>query len=316
VAAGAASNLPMTGQDWGQNLTVVGRPFRGEQDYIWATHRIASQEYFHTMGMRLLNGRSFGVADTRDTPRVSVINETFARKAWPTENPIGKRFRIGDYPKYAGDPITVIGVVADAKYMGLADESWPEMFFSMDQEGALNHMTFVFRAAQDPRGLLGTVRGVIHSIDPNQPITKATTLETLVFESAAPQRLTTLVGSLFGILALVLAGTGLYGMVSYSVSQRRHEIGVRMAMGAPRGRVVRLVVGQALKLTLVGLAVGLLAAISLGRLLSGLLFQVSPRDPLILVGVSVAFAVIALAASYLPARRAAETDPLSALRCN
>jgi len=315
-AAGAASNLPMTGQDWGQNLTVVGRPFRGEQDYVWATHRVASLEYFQTMGIRLLKGRSFSSADTRDTPHVAVINETFARKAWPTEDPIGRRFRIGDYPKSAGDPITVIGVVADAKYMGLADAAWPEMFFSMDQDGALNHMTFVFRTKQDPRVLLGPVRDLIRSIDPNQPITKATTLETLVAESAAPQRLTTLMGSLFGILALVLAGTGLYGMVSYSASQRTHEIGVRMAMGAPQRSVVWLVVAQSLKLTLIGLAVGLLAAVTLGRLLSGLLFQVNPRDPFILAAVSVAFAAIALAASYLPARRAAETDPLSALRCN
>ena len=316
LAAGAASNLPMTGQDWGQNLTVVGRPFRGEQDYIWATHRVTSLTYFQTMGMRLLKGRSFSSEDTRDAPRVAAVNETFARKAWPGEDPIGKRFRIGDYPKYAGDRITVIGVVADAKYMGLADEAWPEMFFSMHQEGAPNGMTFVFRAARDPRVLLGAVRDVIHDIDPNQPIAKITTLETLVDESAAPQRLTTLVGVLFGLLALVLTGTGLYGVVSYSVSQRTHEIGVRMALGAPQGSVVRLVVAQALELTLVGLALGLLAATTFGRLLSGLLFQVSPHDPLILTGVSVAFAAIALAAGYLPARRAAKTDPLSALRCD
>jgi len=314
LAAGAASNLPMTGQDWGQNLTVDGRPFRGDQDYVWACHRVASLDYFRTIGLRLLIGRLFSAGDTRDRPPVAVINEAFAKKAWPDENPVGKRFRIGDYPEHASDPIAVIGVVSDAKYLGLADAPFPEMFFSMSQGGATNGMTFVFRTTQDPYALAGRVRGIIRAIDPNQPITKVSTLETLVAESVAPQRLTMLVGSMFAALALVLAGTGLYGVISYSVAQRTHEIGVRMALGAPHNRVIRLVVAQGLELTLVGLALGLAAALAFGQLLAGLLFDVSPRDPLILAGVSVALALIALAASYLPARRAAGTDPLSALR--
>ena len=314
LTAAAASNLPMTGQDWGQNLTVDGRPFRGDQDYVWACHRVVSLDYFRTIGMRLLKGRSFAASDTPDRPHGAVVNETFAKKAWPNENPVGKRFRIGDYPKYAGDPITVIGVVSDAKYLGLADEPFPEMFFFMNQEGAMNGMTFVFRSAQDPRVLAGTVRGIIRSIDPNQPITKMSTVETLVAESVAPQRLTVLLGGIFAALALVLAGTGLYGVISYSVAQRTHEIGVRMALGALSTRVVRLVVVQGLQLTLAGLALGLAASLATGRLLAGLLFDVSPADPLVLAGVSVALALIALAASYVPARRAAETDPLSALR--
>jgi putative ABC transport system permease protein len=314
VAAGAVSNLPLTGQDWGQNLTVTDRPFRGEQDYIWACHRVTSAEYFQAIGMRLLQGRLFSTADTPDRPRVAVINETFARKAWPNENPIGKQFRIGDYPKSAGEPITVAGVVADAKYLGLTEAAYPEMFFSMEQEGATNGMTFVLRTAQDPRVLIDALRGVMREADPNQPITKVSTLETLVAESAAPQRVTALLSGIFGVLALVLAGTGLYGVVSYSVAQRTHEIGVRMALGAPYAKVVRLIVAEGLGLTLAGLAVGLAAAAMLGRLLSGLLFQVRPNDPAILGAVAVAFAAIALAASYVPARRAAETDPLAALR--
>ncbi len=315
VAAGAASNLPMTGQDWGQNLTVEGRPFHGDQDYVWACHRVASLNYFRTMGMRLLKGRLFDAADRGDRPRVAVINETFAKKAWTNEDPVGKRFRIGDYPKSAGEPIAVIGVVADAKYLGLAEEAFPEMFFFMDQDGATNGMTFVFRTAGDPHALIGTVRGIIRGIDADQPITKVSELETLVAESAAPQHLTMILGGIFGVLALVLAGTGLYGVVSYSVAQRRHEIGVRMALGAPHAQVVRLVVMQGMKLTLSGLALGLAAALGIGRLLSNLLFQVSPQDPAILVGVCVVFVAIALAASYAPARRAAATDPLEALRC-
>lgn len=313
LSAAAVSNLPMSGQDWGQNLTVADRPFHGEQDYLWACHRIASLNYFRTIGMRLLKGRSFSPADSRDRPRVAVINETFAKRAWPNEDPIGKRFRIGDHPN-ANDPIPVIGVVADAKYLGLAGETYPEMFFSMDQEGATNGMTLVFRTAQDPRALIDPIRGLIRAVDPEQPITKISELETLVAESAAPQHLTMLLGGIFGVLALAMAGTGLYGVISYSVAQRAHEIGVRMALGASPQRVVRLVVVEGLELTLAGLALGLTAALGAGRLLSGLLFKVSPRDPMVLAGVSVVFAVIALAASYLPARRAAETDPLSALR--
>lgn len=314
LAAGAASNLPLTGQDWGQNLTVVGRPFRGGQDYVWACHRVASLDYFRAIGMRLLKGRSFGAQDTRDGPTVAVVNEAFAKKAWPNEDPVGKRFRIGDYPQNAGDPVTVIGVVSNAKYLGLADEPYPEMFFSMEQGGATNGMTFVFRTAQNPRSLIGRVRGIVREIDPNQPVTKVSTLETLVAESVAPQRITMLLAGLFAALALVLAGTGLYGVISYSVVQRTHEIGVRMALGAPHSGVVRLVVAQGLGLTLIGLALGLAAALAFGQLLAGLVFDVNPRDPIILAGVSVVLASIALAASYVPARRAAGIDPLFALR--
>jgi len=314
LAAGAASNLPMTGQDWGQNLTVEGRPFRGDQDYVWACHRVASLDYFRTIGMRLLKGRLLSAGDTWDRPSVAVINEEFAKKAWPNEDPVGKRFRIGDYPKYAGDPVAVIGVVSDAKYLGLADAPFPEMFFSMNQGGATNGMTFVFHTAQDPYALVGRVRDIIRAIDPNQPITKVSTLEAVVAESIAPQRLTMLLGGIFAALALVLAGTGLYGVISYAVAQRTHEIGVRMALGAAHNHVIRLVVAQGLELTLAGLALGLAAALAFGQLLASLLFDVSPRDPLILAGVAVALALIALAASYLPARRAAGTDPLSALR--
>jgi len=313
LTAGAASNLPMTGQDWGQNLTVEGRPFRGDQDYVWACHRVATLNYFRTVGMRLLKGRSFSMEDTRERPHVAVVNEAFAKKAWPNEDPVGKRFRIGDYPKYSGNPIAVIGVVSDAKYLGLAEEPFPEMFFFMDQEGAASGMTFVFRTARDPHGVIGAVRDIVRTADRNQPITKVSTLETLVGESVAPQRLTMLLGGIFAALALVLASTGLYGVISYSVVQRTHEIGIRIALGAPNRRVVGLVVAQGMELTLVGVALGLGSALAAGRLLVGLLFDVSPRDPLILGGVVVGLAVIALAASYLPARRAVRTDPVSAL---
>ncbi len=314
IAAGAASNLPMTGQDWGQNLTVTDRPFRGEQDYVWACHRVVSPGYFRAIGMRLLKGRLFGAADTPEAPHGAVINEAFARKVWPNENPVGKRFRIGDYPENAGRPIPVIGVVSDAKYLGLADAPYPEMFFSMDQEGASKSMTLIFRTARDPYALAGAVRGIVRAIDPNQPITKVSTLETLVAESVAPQRLTTILGGIFAALALLLAGTGLYGVIAYAVARRTHEIGVRMALGASTSQVVRLVLMQGLRLTLAGLAIGIAGALVLGRLLAGLLFRVSPRDPLILAGVTGALVALALAATYIPARRAAAVEPMAALR--
>jgi putative ABC transport system permease protein len=313
--AGAASNLPMTGQDWGQNLTVEGRPFRGEQDYIWACHRVVSWDYFRTVGMRVLKGRSFAASEGLSGPRAVVVNETFAKKAWPNEDPIGRRFRIGDYPKHAGEPIAVLGVVADAKYMSLADEAFPEMFFSMEREGPTNGVTFVFRTPGDPFSLIPSVRAIIRSIDPDQPITKVSELETLVAESSAPQRIIVLLGGIFGMLAVTLAGTGLYGVVSYSVAQRRHEIGVRMALGASPASVARLVVLQGLTLTLSGLSLGLAGALALGRLLNSLLFQSSPHDPLVLFAVAIGFAAIALAASFVPARRAAAIDPGSTLRC-
>jgi putative ABC transport system permease protein len=314
LAAGAASNLPMTGQDWGQNLTVVGRPFRGDQDYVWACHRVASRDYFRTIGMRLFKGRSFSAGDTQDRPPVAVVNEAFAKKAWPDEDPVGKRFRIGDYPQNAGDPVAVIGVVSDAKYLGLADEPYPEMFFSMEQGGATNAMTFVFRTTQDPHGLAGRVRSIIREIDPNQPITKVSTVETLMAESVAPQRLTMLLGGIFAALALVLAGTGLYGVISYSVAQRTHEIGLRMALGATRADILRMVLRRGLVLAGAGVTAGVILAASAASMMSSLLYGVRPHDPTVFVGVPGLLFAVAVLASYLPARRATKVDPMLALR--
>ena len=314
-AVGAASNLPMTGQDWGQNLTVEGRPFRGDADYVWACHRVVTRGYFHAIGMRLLAGRLFGAADTRDRPEAAVINQTFADKAWPNEDPIGKRFRIGDYPKFANDPVTVIGVVADAKYRGLADDPYPEMFFSMEKDGAIHNTTFVIRAARNPTALAGSVRAIIQGIDADQPITAVGTLDDLIGRSVAPQRLTMLLGTMFSLLAMMLAGTGLYGVISYSVSQRRQEIGIRMALGAVRGQVMRLVLAQGLGLAISGVGAGIVGTLVLGQYLNGLLFQVTARDPLILAGVGGLVLAIAAVASYFPARRAVEEDPMAALRC-
>jgi ABC-type antimicrobial peptide transport system permease subunit len=158
------------------------------------------------------------------------------------------------------------------------------------------------------------VRGIVHAVDADQPITKFGNVAALVADSAAPQRIGMLLGGIFGMLALVLACTGVYGLISYAVVQRTHEIGVRMALGAPQRSIVRMVIAQGLGLAVAGLVIGLAAALAVGRLMSGLLFQVSPRDPVILAGVSVALLAMALTASYLPARRAAETDPLIALR--
>jgi putative ABC transport system permease protein len=251
-----------------------------------ACHRVATRDYFHVVGMQLIRGRSFTAADTRDRPRVTVVNEAFARKAWPGQD----------------------GVVADAKCVGLADESFPEMFFSMEQGSASSGMTFVLRVAQEPESLAGAIRRVIRDVDRDQPVTSIGTLQTLVAESTAPQRVTILLSGIFGLLALVLAGTGPYGLVS----QRTHEIGVRMAPGAPAGRVVQLIVGESLVTTLAGLALGLQAAVAFGRVLSGLLFR--------RVRTTLACPWRSRSSLWQPAspqlQRATEIDRLSVLRCN
>lgn len=305
-AAGAANFIPINEDSWGQDVSIEGRPPRAPGDYIWAAHRSVSLDYFRAMGISLLRGRRFVEQDLRS--RVAIINEAMARSYWPNEEPIGKRFKIGASSK---EWISVIGVVRNVKHYGLDTEATPEMYFLE----ATPRMTLVVRAAVDPTNLVAAVRSAIWSVDHNQPIWDVRTMERIVAESVAPRRLTMMLTTLFAVLALLLASIGLYGLVSYSVALRRHEIGVRMAVGAQPADIIQSVVRYSMLMALAGVVIGLAGAWALTRLATSLLFGVTSHDPTIFVAVPLLLAAAMLIASYLPARRAARIDPLEALRC-
>ena len=274
---------------------------------IWAAHRQATAGYFRAVGIPLLRGRSFEASDWYSDR--GVISEAMAKQYWPGEDPIGKRFGVNcsDSPCHWQ---TVVGVVGDVKELGPAAEPAIAMYFMEN----MDDMTLVVRATEDPTRLVGDIRQIVHSIDPNQPVGDVRTMESLASESVAPQRLTMLVSILFAALALVLAMVGLYGVISYSVAQRTHEFGVRVALGAERRDILKLVVGQGSRMVLVGVGAGVLGALALTRFVSSLLYGVKPTDPLTFLGVTLLLIAVALLASYIPARRATKVDPLVALR--
>ena len=310
IAVGATSKLPMTGSDWGQNLFPEGRPAVSRFDrQIFADTRNVSPGYFQAMGTGLLRGRLLKESDVGESR--CVINEAMARQVWPNQDAIGKRFKIGDPRTPDTRPwVTVVGIVADTKRHGLTTAAESEMDFADFSPT----MTIVMRTSLDPVQYARSAREAIRSIDPNQPVSNIRLLEQVVADSIAPQRITMAFGGLFAVLALLLAGTGLYSVMAHAIALRRHEIGIRMALGASPAQIVHLVLRQGMTLTGAGLATGLLAALAATRVLSRLLFEVSPHDPLILGAVTVLLWGVALFASYMPARNALAADPMTALR--
>jgi putative ABC transport system permease protein len=306
-AAGIINYAPLSGGGWGQDIEIEGRPPRARGDLIWAAHRQASPGYFRAMGIPLLRGRTFEESDWWSAN--AIISEAMAKQYWPGENPVGKRFGVNcsDSPCHWQ---TVVGVVGDVKELGPAAEPAVAMYFMEIGDD----MTLAVRATQEPARLVALIRQIVHSIDPKQAIGDVRTMESMASESVAPQRLTMLVSTLFAALALVLAMVGLYGVISYSVAQRTHEFGIRMALGAERRDILKLVVGQGSQVILAGAGMGMLGALALTRFVSSLLFGVKPTDPLTYLAVSLLLFAVALLASYIPARRATKVDPLVALR--
>jgi putative ABC transport system permease protein len=306
-AAGAINFLPLSGSGWGQDINIEGRRASRPGDRIWAEHRDVSPGYFRSAGMPLLEGRSFIPAD--GSRSVAIISQTMARRYWPNEDPVGKRFGV-NCSDSACNWSTVIGVVGDVKELGPAAEPATAMYF-LDWA---HDMTLVIRANQGPANLVLDVRAIVRSVDPNQPISQVHTMESVVSEWVAPQRLTTLVATLFAALALFLATVGIYGVIAYSVVRRTHEFGVRMALGADREDIRRLILGQGFKLAFVGISAGVGAALGLARLVSSLLYGVAPTDRLTLLVVPAILTAVAFIASYIPARRAMHVDPAVSLR--
>jgi len=260
----------------------------------------------------LRHGRYFNAADSRDATRVAIINETMARQFFPNEDPIGKRINTGDerQPSWW----RIVGVAGDVKYNGLAGETQPAMYQPLIQATTGNVFLSVKTEAADPLSLAAAVRSEIRSLDPELPVAQVRTLEQRFATAVAQPRFGATLVALFAALALILASIGIYGVISYSVTQRTHEIGIRIALGARSRDVLGLVARQGVTLTVIGLGVGLSASFALTRLMKNLLFGVSETDPLTFIAVSLLLSLVALLACLVPARRATKVDPMIALR--
>nr|MBA3514336.1 FtsX-like permease family protein [Pyrinomonadaceae bacterium] len=270
------------------------------------------ENYFATMEIPVLLGRSFTPQDDERAPKVVVVNQTFARLFSSGENPIGKRFGFNaDKPT----EIEIVGVARDAKYRNLRDESPPTVYVPWLQElGRVGAVTFEVRTAGDPVAFVTAIRQAVREVDPNLPLAGVKTQLEVANESLRIERLFTRLLSFFGLVALLLAAIGLYGVMAYAVTQRTKEIGIRMALGAQRHNVLKLVLSQGMMLTLIGVVLGASSAIGLTRLMKSLLFGVSATDPVTFIAISFLLAAVALLACYVPARRAMRVDPLVALR--
>ncbi|HKO05342.1 MAG TPA: ABC transporter permease, partial [Candidatus Acidoferrales bacterium] len=311
-AAGFKS--PLLG-GWQTSFYTEGRPMPPLGHFPSTDMSRLTPDAFRAMGIRLLRGRYFEARDTETAPRVCIVDETLAAQTWPGEDPVGKRMSVDGPPRAGEEPRwrTVVGVVAHVKNYGVDQPSRFETYVPNEQRpgqgGAL-----IIRTSANPTSLAGALRSIVNSVDAGVPVFDLREMEEIVAENTAPRRLSAELIAAFAGLALLLAAVGIYGVISCGVTQRAHEIGVRMAVGAQRGDILRLVVGQGARVAGIGLVAGLIASVGMGRVLSGLLFQVSPFDPEALGGVSVLLLVVALTASYLPARRAARTDPIVTLR--
>ncbi len=309
-AVGATSVLPLTGDDASNFVTIEGRPPLPAGEAMRAGRRIVNTDFFRAMNIPLKQGRAFANSDTADSLPVAVINETYARRFFPGEDPVGKRIRMG------GDSsawITIVGIVGDVKHNGLDRDARPENYFPAQQSPARS-MIVVVRSKGDASALAAPVRAEVLAVDKDQPVGSVKTMDQLLAESLGRRRFNMLLLGVFAGVALVLAAVGLYGVMNYSVTQRTHEIGIRMALGASRGDVLKLIVGQGMTLTLIGVALGLFAAWGLTRLMSSLLFGVSTTDIMTYAGVALVIIAVAFIASFIPARRALRVDPMTALR--
>jgi len=302
-----SNSLPPDETDYSSGFTIEGQ----DQSEHVAYFTIVSPDYFRVLSIPLRSGRAFNGADVADSQRVVLINETLQRDFLSGEDPIGRRINIGS--KQEPQWNTIVGVVGDVKYNGLADDVQPAIYYPISQQPTWGSLVIKTDVA-DPLSVTSAVRNEIKKIDPDVPLTNVATMDDRLSKSVAQPRFRTTLIALFAVVALVLACVGIYGVISYSVTLRTHEIGIRMALGAQRGHVLKMVIGQAIVLAIAGVALGLTGSYALTSLMSKLLFGVKPTDPATFLITAAILSFTALIASYLPARRATKIDPLEALR--
>jgi len=304
---------PIGGSNWNTFFIAGDKSVPLRADLPNSANIPVSANYFETLGIRLSQGRLFTSADHAESPFVVVINETLARRMWPGENPIGKRLRQG-YPENESPWREVVGVVNDVKLNGVERETPMETYVPIMQESPYS-FSMAVRTAGNPLAMTAAVERAIHAVDKDLPISQVRTMDQLLGNAMAQRRLTLTLLVSFAVLALLLAAIGIYGVIAYSVRQRTHELGIRMALGAQARDVLQLVIGQGLRLTFVGIVIGLAGTFALTRWMETLLFGVPPTDKATFGAVAVLLAVVALVACWIPARRAAKVDPMVALRC-
>ncbi|MEK6287002.1 MAG: ABC transporter permease [Acidobacteriota bacterium] len=330
-SVGLASGLPFGSSSWRNSFVVEGRPISPPSELPLLEACLVSPDYFRTMGIPLRAGRYFTGQDNRqhlagrDLSGLNegaqgvvglnaiVIDEEFARRYWPNEDAVGKRIRFGSVDP--GSPLlSVVGVVGHVKMDKLSAESNRVQGYFSYLQFPFSNMAVVIKSQLEPAQMIAAARQQVQALDSSQPIYNLRTLEQIRADSIAPERLNLMLLGLFAALALILAAVGIYGVVSYAAAQRTHEIGIRLALGAPTGEVLKMVVGQGMKLAMIGSAIGVVASLALTRTLKSLLFGVSTTDPLTLGAIVLLLTGVALLACYLPARRATKVDPLVALR--
>jgi putative ABC transport system permease protein len=312
-SAGAVNSLPFASFHSGTSVDIEGRPILPVVQKLKTGVMVTDANYFRTMQIPLKRGRLFTDQEAAEMRHVVIINEAFAQRHFQNEDPLGKRVTI--YMKDDNQPCEIIGIVGDSKHRGL-DAGIGPMSYWPHPELASSGMTFVIRAKGDASAITSGARNVIRTLDPAQPVGDARSMESLIGSSMAVARFNTLLLTIFAVVAMLLAGVGIYGVMAYSVEQRSREIGVRMALGARASDVLRLVVGRGMTLALLGVAIGVAASFALTRLMETMLFNVSATDPLTFAGIPLLLALVALLACLIPARRATKVDPMVALRCD
>ena len=306
-SVGATNDLPFSGSRTGTSFDIEGRTADPAHPF-YADSRNVSPDYLQTMRMRLLSGREFTSSDNRDAPGVAVVNEAFARKFFPSQNPIGQRV------KHHDRILEIVGVIGDIKFDSLTKAGSPELYIPYLQDDPPSWTFVAVRSRTDLPSLIRTVRKAVNEVAPDEPIYDVETMNDRLSYALGPQKLSSLLLAIFAGLALVLASVGIYGAISYWATQRTHEMGIRMALGASQREVMQLVIGQTLRLLVIGLVGGMLAAMLTTRALAGFLYGVGSYDPLTFVLIAILLGGVAVCAGYIPARRATMVDPMVVLR--
>ena len=306
-AVGATNDLPFAGSRSGTSFDIEGR-LADPAIALDADHRTVSPGYFSAMRMRLIQGREFTLRDNRDAPFVAIVNQAFAKKFFPTEDPMGHRLEI--YDRF----YEITGIIGDVKHQDFGAPALPEMYLCYMQTDVPPWTFFAVRSRTDPTALTASIRNAVKEVVPDEPIYRVNAMAQLVEHSISPQKFSSLLLAIFAGVALALAAIGIYGVIAYSVVQRTREIGIRMALGADKANVLHLILRQGTRIGILGLMIGTGAAYLAAGTLSSMLFDVNPHDPLIFFAVAVSLLMVVMLASYIPARRATRVDPLLALR--
>ncbi len=313
VSIAAVSRVPVVAVISSSNFNIKGRPVEAGHSPV-ANARLISPRYFQTMGIPFTQGRDFTLRDTKDTPDAVIINKVMAERFWPNESPLGQFIYLSAETTRWRE---IVGVVGNEKLSGLDAEIAPAIYIPIAQNtfpNAARNMFLVLRAQGEPTSMVPSIQKELRSMDQEQALFQVRLLEEVISNSLSQRRFNSLLLVIFGALAGLLAAVGIYGVIAYSVTQRTNEIGIRLALGAQQSDVLNMILGQGIKLTLIGIAIGMVAAFALTRILSSLLFGVSATDPVTFLSIPLLLTIVALLASYLPARRATKVDPCVALR--